>query len=173
LAGLLFLGLGGCPTNVTNTAGASAINGVPGEFPDCRIPAQEDAWAAEVLALVNQERTGRGLCALQASSELAQAANEQACAMIHYNFFDHTNPVTGDTPTERFIACGFQGDIYGENLAAGPTTPEQVVEGWMNSPGHRHNILLPEFTHLGVGVRLGGQYAVYWVQVFAAADTGK
>ena len=168
LGGLLSLGvcLGGCPAVVMPVAGVISAVGAVGEFPECHIPPEEDEWAAQVLDLVNQERTSRGLNALQANAGLAREADIEACEMIHYDYFDHVNPVTGTTPMDRFAASGFKGLIFGENLAAGVPTPAEVVTGWMNSPDHRDNILDPEFTHLGVGVRLGGEYRIYWVQLF-------
>jgi uncharacterized protein YkwD len=171
------LTLGGCPSGPSGPSGTSDPAGAPdpnsavstavaGEFVDCREPAEEAAWAAEVLQRVNDERTSYGLTALAPDAGLAEQAAAHACAMIHYGFFDHTNPDTGSTPMDRFAASGFEGYACGENIAAGQSTPAEVVTGWMNSPGHRANILSAAFTHLGIGIRQGGLYRIYWVQLF-------
>jgi len=171
MAGLI---LGGCPGGLTGSGnpadatnpGSTSGTTTAGEFVDCRVPAEEVAWAAEVLQHVNDERTSRGLTALEPDSGLAEQAAAHACAMIHYGFFDHTNPVTGSTPFDRFEASGFRGYACGENIAAGELTPAQVVTEWMNSPGHQANILATDFTHVGIGIRQGGPYRIYWVQLF-------
>jgi uncharacterized protein YkwD len=172
---LLTLGaiMGGCPaglvqvgTSVLSSTAGSAESAGTGEFSDCYVPAEGSAWAAEVIQLVNDERAKYGLNALAPSAELSQAANAEACDMIHYNYFDHINPVTGSSPLDRFAASGFEGNICGENIAAGQQSPEQVVDGWIGSPEHEDNVLSPAFTHMGIGIRLGGPYRIYWVQLF-------
>jgi uncharacterized protein YkwD len=178
--------LGGCPggseslgeTPAETNPGSAGPTTTPGptttagEFVHCRVPTDEDAWASEVLQYVNDERVSRGLPALKPDAGLAEQADVHACAMIDYNFFDHTNPVTGSTPADRFAASGFKGYTCGENIAAGQLTPAQVVTEWMNSPGHRSNILSADFTHLGVGIRQGGRYGIYWVQLFGGLPKG-
>jgi len=163
--------LGGCPTTGTPGATTDDPNVVaedPNEttFADCYLVTDGDAREAEVLRLVNIERAAVGAPALEWSAALAAQAEEACCAMIHYGYFAHENPVTGSTPDDRFVASGFAGTTYGENIAAGQTTPQRVVEAWMDSPGHRANMLDANFTHLGVAVRLGGAYNIYWVQFF-------
>ncbi len=182
LAATLGLTLAGCPVVTSvhvvpgQTDGAQNIGQgnttqppattTPGEFPDCSVPAQEADWAAQVLQLVNQESTSRGLNPLQANALLAREADVQACDMIHYAFVNHVNPVTGSTPTSRLVDSGYPGQTVGENLAGGLTTPQAVMAAWMASPDHEENILRPQFTDLGVGIRLGGTYGIYWVQFF-------
>ncbi len=136
------------------------------EFPGCDEPLQAAAWRADVLRLVNEERTARGLGQLVRNETLEQQAVEYACELIHDNFFDHVNPRTGSTLETRSNAAGYVYWMIGENLAAGQLTPEETVQGWMNSPEHRENVLNPGFTELGVGVRTGGEYHFYWVQEF-------
>jgi uncharacterized protein YkwD len=190
LAASLLLLLAGCLTTPQATesdggsgptpAGGSGAGGVDsttsgngpdgsdavGSFPDCLEPVDAVAWRAEVLTLVNDERAAVGLDALVRNQTLEEEADEYACEMIHYNFFAHVNPVTGTTLADRTEAIGYDYVLVGENLAAGLDTPQQVVQAWMDSPGHRANILEPQFTELGVGVRGGGAHGTYWVQEF-------
>ena len=85
--------------------------------------------------------------------------------MIDRNFFDHYNPDSA-SPFDRMKAAGIRYTMAAENIAAGYPSPESVVEGWMNSPGHRANILSGN-KYLGVGLALGGGYGYYWTQCFA------
>lgn len=158
--------LGGCPVAAVGPGSIADLNATPGEFADCRVPGSEETWAAEILQRVNDERTRRGLTALEPSDKLARQAGAYACEMIHYGFMDHANPTTGSTTADRVLASGFEGNLFGENLAAGDMTPAQVVAGWMDSPPHRATLLTAGFTHLGVGIRRGGVYGTYWVQLF-------
>lgn len=135
-------------------------------FPNCSEPLTVDAWRARVLELVNAERTSRGLNPLSYSKQLESQATQYACEMISYNFFAHENPVTGSTLRERAEQFQYDFQIIGENLAAGQPTPEEAMDDWMNSPGHRENILNREFTEIGIGIRTGGTYRTYWVQEF-------
>ena len=85
--------------------------------------------------------------------------------MIDRNFFDHTNP-DGKSPFDRMRDNGLSYSMAAENIAVGYPSPEAVVEGWMNSEGHRANIL-GGCKELGVGLALGGSYGSYWTQCFA------
>jgi len=136
------------------------------QFPTCTEPVEGDAWRAEILRLVNLERERAGLQPLVRDELLEQQATQYACEMIHWDFFAHENPQTGTDLRQRAAEFGYDYLIIGENLAAGQTSPAQVMSDWMASPGHRENILHPEFTELGVGVRSGGRYGTYWVQEF-------
>lgn len=139
---------------------------VSATFPTCSLPADAGALADQVLNLVNQERANAGLNPVVANVTLENEADEYACELIGDNFFAHENPVTGSTLKDRAAAFNYQFSVIGENLAAGQKSPEEVMAAWMNSPGHRANILDPRFTQLGVAVRSGGQYGLYWVQEF-------
>ncbi|TWT46139.1 Cysteine-rich secretory protein family protein [Phycisphaerae bacterium RAS1] len=178
------LDLGGCPTSTgdnSQTAGSGLSAGDlfsdsaspadrPDEltlaFPECNEPLSVDAWRARVLELVNEARTSRGLSALTYSQQLESQATQYACEMIGYDFFAHENPVTGSTLRERAEQFQYDFQIIGENLAAGQPTPEEAMDDWMNSAGHRENILNREFVELGIGIRTGGTYGTYWVQEF-------
>ena len=133
-------------------------------------------FEAEVLRLVNQERAKGGYCAdeyfaptpaLYAQRQLAIAAQQHGLAMSRQRFFSHYGQA-GDTPKDRIIDAGYQGTAWGENIAAGQKTPQQVMKEWMDSPGHCRNILNGLFTELGVSFIFDPKspYKTYWVQAF-------
>jgi hypothetical protein len=119
---------------------------------------------------VNQERAARGLQPLSRVSPLDRAAQDYAVRMGREGFFSHTAP-DGSSPRDRIQAAGYPGGTWGENIAAGQTTAEAVMQSWMNSSGHAANILNANFTHLGIGVATGGGYGIYWVQNFGATSS--
>ena len=122
----------------------------------------------QVLDLVNEERKRAGLRPLRASKTLDASSQRHAEDMLTRAYFAHASP-EGTTVRRRVEAAGYAPRAVAENLAAGPTTAAQVVEGWMNSPGHRANILDPDYTELGVGLAIGENrkgHQVLWVQNF-------
>ncbi|MBK3579847.1 TerD family protein, partial [Streptomyces sp. MBT65] len=123
--------------------------------------------AAEVVELTNAERARAGLRALAVDPSLAAAAQAHSTDMVARAFYSHTSP-DGSQPWDRAAAAGSRRRTIGENIACGQRSPAQVVEGWMNSPGHRANILKPAFTHIGIGFAGGGQMGTYWTQLFGA-----
>ena len=123
-------------------------------------------WAREVLKLTNDERVMRGLNPLKWNDELAALAMMHCEDMINRSFFAHNNP-DGLTPFDRMKNAGISYYAAGENIAAGQYSPKAAVEAWMNSEGHRENILNPDFKCLGVSVVKGGKYGIYWAQEFA------
>jgi uncharacterized protein YkwD len=122
--------------------------------------------AAQVIALVNQERAKQGCRAVTSNARLTQAAQGHSADMARRGFFDHTNP-DGKDPGDRITATGYRWSTYGENIAKGQPTPASVMKSWMNSPGHRANILNCKFAEIGVGVVKSG--GPYWTQVFGTA----
>lgn len=131
---------------------------------------ETEQLAAEILALVNRERAAadEGLSPVIMSDRLARIADEYACRMIEQSFFDHFDPYTQRGPADRAVAGRYAFYAIGENLAAGPTSAEEVIELWMNSAEHRAIILDPNWSEMGLAVRGGGEYAVYWVQLFGS-----
>ncbi|WP_037671893.1 CAP domain-containing protein [Streptomyces afghaniensis] len=121
--------------------------------------------AAAVTDLTNRERTRAGLPPLAADPLLTAAAQAHSADMVARDFYAHTAP-GGSQPWDRAAAAGSTRRSIGENIACGQRSPAEVVEGWMNSPGHRANILKPGFTHLGVGFAGGGRAGTYWTQLF-------
>ncbi|MFI9548916.1 sigma-70 family RNA polymerase sigma factor [Streptomyces sp. NPDC052016] len=129
-------------------------------------PSVPSSRAAQVLALVNKERAAAGCGPLSQDPQLRDAAQGHSDDMAARDFFDHTNP-DGDGPGERVTASGYRWSTYGENIAKGQQTPEAVMTSWMNSPGHRANILNCAFEEIGVGIHDGGG-GPYWTQNFGA-----
>ena len=123
------------------------------------------AYEQEVFDLVNQIREENGLEPFVYNETLAETARAHSQDMIDRNFFDHTNP-DGKSPFDRMRDNGLSYSMAAENIAVGYPSPEAVVEGWMNSQGHRAN-LLGDCKELGVGLALGGSYGYYWTQCFA------
>ncbi|MEU2620179.1 CAP domain-containing protein [Streptomyces sp. NPDC007157] len=121
------------------------------------------AAEAEVLKLVNEERAKVGCSALSVNSSLTNLAEAFSEDMAARDFFDHTDP-DGKTPWDRAAAAGIS-NLGGENIARGQTTAQAVMDAWMNSEGHRANILNCDFKTLGVGVHFGSG-GPWWTQDF-------
>lgn len=126
---------------------------------------KESTQAQEVLKLVNQERAKQGLSALTLDTKLTSIANMKAADMRDKNYFDHTSPTYG-TPFQMLQNYGVTYRSAGENIAAGQRSASEVMNSWMNSSGHRANILNKNYKKLGVGYVTGGSYGTYWVQLF-------
>lgn len=137
----------------------------PGE--KVNIPSYDATKSIEqqVIQLTNQERTKNGLPALTADWELSRVARYKANDMRDKNYFSHTSPTYGD-PFTMMKNFGIAYRSAGENIAAGQATPQMVVQAWMNSPGHRANILSRNYTRIGVGYSKGGTQRYYWSQMF-------
>ncbi|MGC0335654.1 CAP domain-containing protein [Streptomyces sp. SLBN-8D4] len=123
--------------------------------------------ADEVVGLTNRERARAGLPPLAVDPLLARAAQAYSNDMAVRAFYSHTSP-EGTQPWDRAAAAGSARRSIGENIACGQRSAAEVVEGWMNSPGHRANILKPDFTHIGIGFAGGGPAGTYWTQLFGA-----
>ncbi|PKT74689.1 stress protein [Streptomyces populi] len=124
-----------------------------------------DRTAREVIALTNTERASAGLAPLTADVRLTAAAQAHSADMVARDFYAHTAP-EGGRPWDRAAAAGCTHRAIGENIACGQRSPAEVVRGWMDSPGHRANILKPDFTHIGIGLAGGGRAGTYWTQLF-------
>ncbi|WP_231877221.1 CAP domain-containing protein [Bhargavaea cecembensis] len=137
----------------------------PSAAPTEQAPQQTAGLSAveqKVLDLTNAERAKAGLKPLAADSKLMDAARAKSADMRKNNYFSHTSPTYG-SPFDQMKAAGISYKKAAENIAMGQRTPEEVVKGWMESPGHRQNILTPEFTHIGIGYDSNGHY---WTQMF-------
>jgi uncharacterized YkwD family protein/spore coat assembly protein SafA len=119
----------------------------------------------EVVRLTNEQRAKYGLPPLKIDWQLARVARYKSADMRDKNYFQHNSPTYG-SPFTMMKNFGIQYRTAGENIAAGQRTPQEVVNAWMNSPGHRANILNKNFTHIGVGYAKGGSYGHYWTQMF-------
>ncbi|MFC0415268.1 CAP domain-containing protein [Cytobacillus solani] len=120
------------------------------------------AYEQKVLDLTNQERAKNGVPALKLDVELSKVARAKSADMKAKGYFDHNSPTYG-SPFDMMKQFGITYKSAGENIAMGQRTPEEVVNAWMNSEGHRKNILNASYTHLGVGYVADGNY---WTQMF-------
>ena len=127
---------------------------------------EEDAavtqYEQEVIRLVNEIRVQNGLSALTYNWELSRVARYKSQDMVDNRYFSHTSPTYG-TPFQMIRAFGLSYRSAGENIAYGQRTPQAVVNAWMNSSGHRANILSSSYTQIGVGYVANGHY---WTQMF-------
>lgn len=136
---------------------------------------QSRAFEIEVFNLVNRERTRAGVNPLRmyviesgiiaGTDYLALIARIKSRDMRDNDYFAHQSPTYGSAGN-MLTRFRVPWRAWGENIAAGQTTPQAVMTAWMNSAGHRRNILDPNFTHLGVGYASGGRYRHYWTQIF-------
>lgn len=150
----------------TKTATAAPPAQKNSKKPKTEAPAKissEAAAATEVLKLVNEERAKVGCSPVTPNGPLRKLAEAFSADMAVRNFFDHTDP-SGKDPWDRAAGLGIT-DLGGENIARGQTTPQDVMDAWMNSPGHRANILNCDFQTLGVGVHFGDG-GPWWTQDF-------
>lgn len=122
--------------------------------------ASKSDYASQVVDLVNKERQAAGLPALKTDALLTKVAVAKAKDMDANNYFSHTSPTYG-SPFDMMTQFGVKYSYAGENIASGQRTPADVMKDWMNSPGHRENILKKNFTKIGVGYVNG-----VWVQEF-------
>lgn len=120
------------------------------------------AYESEVIRLVNEIRAENGLKTLTANWELSRVARYKSQDMVDNRYFSHTSPVYG-SPFQMIRAFGLSFRTAGENIAYGQRTPQAVVNAWMNSSGHRANILNASYTQIGVGYVANGHY---WTQMF-------
>ncbi|MBQ7974249.1 MAG: SafA/ExsA family spore coat assembly protein [Clostridia bacterium] len=120
------------------------------------------SYEREVINRVNEIRAQNGLKVLTEDWELSRVARIKSQDMKDNNYFSHTSPVYG-SPFQMMKSFGISYRAAGENIAKGQSTPQAVVNAWMNSSGHRANILNSSYTHIGVGYVASGKY---WTQMF-------
>ncbi|WP_331618263.1 SafA/ExsA family spore coat assembly protein [Serpentinicella sp. ANB-PHB4] len=130
------------------------------------IPSQASgrAFELEVVRLVNIERSKHGLNPMKENWELSRVARYKSNDMRDRGYFSHTSPTYG-SPFNMMKNFGIRYTAAGENIARGQRSAQAVMNGWMNSPGHRKNILNPNFTEIGVGYASGAR-GPYWTQMF-------
>ncbi len=157
----------GCFSTVQSEAGASDVDGLA-DVARCIVPDESDRMVDQVLQLVNLERADAGLAPVVANPTLQKIADDFACRMIMDDFFGHTDPETGDGPGDRAVTGKYAFYAIGENLAAGQETPAEAMRVWMESPAHRDIILDEKWSEVGLSVRFGGEFSIYWVQEFGA-----
>lgn len=150
-----------CPSETPDTPAQPDIPETP-EQPDNpgSVPGVL-AYEQEVVRLVNAERASYGLPALSIRADLCQYARVKSQDMHDSGYFSHTSPNYG-SPFDMMKSFGITYSHAGENIAMGYSTPEAVVSAWMNSEGHRANILSASYTELGVGYVADGGYWTQW-----------
>lgn len=119
----------------------------------------------EVVRLVNIERQKNGLSSFTVNGKLSDVARMKSKDMASNNYFSHQSPSYG-SPFEMMKSFGISYKTAGENIAKGYNSAESVVRGWMNSQGHRENILNPSFNTIGVGAYTSSNGTIYWTQMF-------
>ncbi|PAE40912.1 hypothetical protein CHI06_14495 [Bacillus sp. 7884-1] len=143
---------------------APAAPAAPAPKPAAPAPATGNvsAYVQQVIDLTNAQRSKNGLPALKHDSQLSGVAQKKSVDMAQNNYFSHTSPTYG-SPFDMMRDMGVSYKSAGENIAQGQRTPQEVVTAWMNSEGHRKNILSANFTHIGVGYEKSGNH---WTQMF-------
>ncbi|MFF6954631.1 CAP domain-containing protein [Streptomyces iakyrus] len=157
---------GGAASGASGTRpGRSGSDSTPGSRPDGGPGSgSRGGPEAQVLALVNTERAAAGCSPVTANDRLTQAADDYSDVMASSGVMSHTGP-DGSTMTTRVEAAGYRWSTLGENIARGQADAASVMTSWMNSPGHRANILNCSFKELGVGVHFGDG-GPWWTQNF-------
>ena len=127
--------------------------------------ADVNTYVRKVAERVNEERNSAGLSSLTLDSELSRVAQKKAEDMRDNGYFSHTSPTYG-SPFDMMKQFGISYSTAGENIAKGQRTPESVMNAWMNSQGHRANILNSSYEKIGVGYCTDENGTTYWVQMF-------
>ncbi len=148
------------PENSSNSGNANNTGKTGNNSSNSGNESTQSDFAAQVVKLVNAERAKAGLSALASDALLDKVALAKAKDMSNNNYFDHQSPTYG-SPFDMMKQFGVTYSYAGENIAKGQKTPQEVVTAWMNSEGHRANILSKNFTQIGVGY-----YNGYWAQEF-------
>ncbi len=151
------------PTPNTTTKKTTTTTTKPTTTTSTATNTSTSTFATQVLQLVNKERAKEGLAALTTNNTLQSAANERAKETVQS--FSHTRP-NGTTAFTVLKEFGISYKAAGENIAYGQKTPQEVVTGWMNSPGHRANIMNANFGKVGIGVYKASNGTIYWTQLF-------
>lgn len=150
-----------CPSETPDTPAQPDIPETPEQPDDPGSVPGVLAYEQEVVRLVNAERASYGLPALSIRADLCQYARVKSQDMHDSGYFSHTSPNYG-SPFDMMKSFGITYSHAGENIAMGYSTPEAVVSAWMNSEGHRANILSASYTELGVGYVADGGYWTQW-----------
>ena len=153
----------------TETDLGRGATGTPTPLPEATPSPASDDPATQIVELINHERISRALTALVADPRLMAAAQSHSQDMASQEFFDHTGS-DGSTPGDRITAEDYPWTFFAENLGCGYPTAEAMVQGWLDSPGHRANMLAPEAVHIGIGLVSDPDTdcGYYWTSDFAA-----
>jgi uncharacterized YkwD family protein/spore coat assembly protein SafA len=152
---------------ITNTSlifPGQVIN-IPSATSTSSVPTDIRALETEVIRLVNAERAKVGRSALAENSKISNVARIKSNDFIKNHYFSHTSPTYG-TPFDMLKSFGITFSAAGENIASGQRTAAEVMQTWMNSSGHRANILSSTYNQIGVGVARDSSGKLYWTQIF-------
>ena len=149
-------------TETTTVATETTTNKVTETTTETTTSTVDNSVASKLLNLVNKARNENGLSSLTLNSSLSNVAQKKAEDMKNNNYFSHTSPTYG-SPFDMIKSFGINYKTAGENIAMGQKTAEEVFYAWMNSSGHRANILNKNFTQMGIGYTSGN---TYWSQMF-------
>ena len=152
----------GTTQNTTSDKGTSTNTGSNTSTTTNSNSSSVSQFEQQVITLTNAERAKEGLPALQADTTLMKSARAKSDDMAKNNYFSHTSPTYG-SPFDQMKSFGISYKAAAENIAQGQKTPQEVVQAWMNSSGHRANIMNGSYTHIGVGYSANGNY---WTQQF-------
>ena len=173
------------------TAAVAAVAVLPSSVPGTPAPANAvvgnctpgSDWGTlrqdltvRVVELVNQHRAARGLSQLTVTTPLTNAAIWKSRHMARYVYMAHADPAppVARSVGDRLLACGYPASSagWGENIAYGYTSADAVMQGWLNSPGHRANIENPSYRAIGVGAAASSTGRLYWTQEFGTSTSG-
>ena len=165
------------PAEATEAPARAFPYSPPSAAPDVPRTTSRSISTARVLQLVNEVRANGTSCGersfgpappLQMSGTLDSVASEHAVDMARHDYFEHVD-LNGHTPADRVRATGYRERLVGENIAYGPTSADEVVQGWLHSTGHCENIMDPRFVEMGLAAASGrgSRRGLYWDQVLA------
>nr|WP_312578051.1 CAP domain-containing protein [Sedimentibacter sp.] len=132
---------------------------------DTTVPSSVSSYEQKVVELVNVERQKAGLSSLTLDTSISNIARMKSADMATNNYFAHQSPTYGSAG-DMLTKYGVKWSAWGENIASGQRTPQEVVTAWMNSPGHRANIMSTNFSKIGVGYAVNSNRTPYWTQMF-------
>jgi uncharacterized protein YkwD len=162
-------------SEISGAAGAAPSGGKPNPPSGGSCTASDanaSSFASQVISLVNQQRAANGLGALTSQSQLTAAAQRHSLDMGCAFFLSHTGS-DGSSPYSRIVDSGYPVNWWGENVAAGYSTAQAVMDAWMNSQVHRDNILNPNYTEIGIGYVYNANdttlnYKHYWTMTLGS-----
>ena len=155
----------GVPSKPSDSSGTAGSTGTTDSTGSTGTVSTVNSMEKQVASLTNSERKAKGLSALTLDNQLSKLARIKAEDMAKKGYFSHTSPTYGSA-FDMMNKYGVSYRTAGENIAKGQKTAESVMNGWMNSSGHRANILSSAYTNIGVGYAKDSRGNTYWVQIF-------
>ena len=152
-------------TGSSDSSGTTGSTGTTDSTGSTGTVSTVNSMEKQVASLTNSERKAKGLSALTLDNQLSKLARLKAEEMAKKGYFSHTSPTYGSA-FDMMNKYGVSYRTAGENIAKGQKTAESVMNGWMNSSGHRANILSSAYTNIGVGYAKDSRGNTYWVQIF-------